>query len=463
VLPYKIREKPFTPEIVSPSIAVKRTYSSNSFPFFLLSSLFLSCTFLGLASPATAQRLSATERKIMNQVARNMPQAEALVEEAVRINSGTMNFGGVRRVGRVFARELEQLGFEARWVDLPDSLNRAGHLFAERQGSKGKRLLLIGHLDTVFDGDSIRQGFERAGNKLKGPGVNDMKGGNVVMVYALRALHQLGLLDSTQIIVALTGDEEEGGRPLAVSRRDLREAGQRSDIALAFETAIGLDNATIARRGVSSWRLEVTGQQAHSAGLFGSYAGSGAIFEASRILHQFHEEFRGQQYLTVNPGLILGGTEVSFDSAQSTGTAYGKTNVVAGMVTVTGDMRYISNEQEAQTQARMREIVAQHLPATSARIIFKEGYPAMQPKEANLEVLQVLDRVSRDMGAGPVKAYDPGGRGAGDIAFVADDLPALDGLGVMGGGAHTPQETMDLRSFKLLTQRAALLIYRLTR
>ncbi|CAN5896939.1 M20 family metallopeptidase [soil metagenome] len=442
---------------------MKRPVPFPAVSFSLSSLLLLACTLLSCCTAARGQRLDPTERKILSQVARNMPRAEALVEEAVRINSGTMNHAGVRRVGRVFARELEQIGFETRWVDLPDSLNRAGHLFAERRGSKGKRLLLIGHLDTVFDGDSIRQGFEREGHTLKGPGTSDMKGGNVLVVYALRALHELGLLQDTQIIVAFTGDEEEGGRPLAVSRRDLKEAGRRSDIALAFEGAIGLDNATIARRGVSSWRLEVTGQQAHSAGVFGSYAGSGAIFEASRILHQFHEAFRGQEYLTVNPGVILGGTEVSYDTAQSSGTAYGKTNVVANTVTVAGDMRFISNDQEAQTRARMREIVAQHLPATSARVVFKEGYPAMQPKEANLEVLQVLDRVSRDMGAGPVKAYDPGGRGAGDIAFVADDIPALDGLGVMGGGAHTPEETMDLRSFRLLTQRTALLIYRLTR
>lgn len=442
---------------------MKRISPSSAFPRLFLTSLLLFFTLFGLAFPASSQRLSTTEKKIMEQVARNMPRAEMLVEETVRINSGTMNHAGVRRVGRVMERELEQIGFETTWIDLPPEINRAGHLFAERQGTQGKRLLLIGHLDTVFDGDSIRQGFERVGNTLKGPGVNDMKGGNALLVTALRSLHQLGLLNDAQIIVAFTGDEEEGGRPLAMSRRDLREAAQRSDIALAFETAIGLDNATIARRGVSSWRLEVTGQQAHSAGVFGSYAGSGAIFEASRILQQFHDEFRGQEYLTVNPGVILGGTEVAYDSASSSGTAYGKTNVVANTVTVSGDMRYISNEQEAQAQARMREIVAQHLPATSARIIFKEGYPAMQPKESNLELLQVLDRVSRDMGAGPVKAYDPGGRGAGDIAFVADDIPALDGLGVMGGGAHTPQETMDLRSFKLLTQRAALLIYRLTR
>jgi glutamate carboxypeptidase len=411
-----------------------------------------------------AQRLSATERRILSQVARNMPQAEALVEEAVRINSGTMNHAGVRRVGRVFSRELDQIGFETRWIDLPPEVNRAGHLFAERTGTRGKRLLLIGHLDTVFDGDSIRQGFERVGQTLKGPGVNDMKGGNVVMVYALRALHQLGLLNDTQIIVALTGDEEEAGRPLSISRRVLIEAGQRSEVALAFEPAIGLDNATVARRGISSWRLEVSGRQAHSAGVFGSYAGSGAIFETSRILHQFHEAFSNERYLTMNPGIILGGTEVAYDSALSQGTAYGKTNVVANTTTVEGDLRFISREQEAGTQTRMRELVGQHLPATSARIFFKEGYPAMGPSEGNMALLQVLDQVSRDMGAGPVSAYDPGGRGAGDISFVAEHVDmALDGLGVMGGGAHTPNETMDLRSFKLLTQRAALLIYRLTR
>ena len=427
-----------------------------------LLALLLPC-LLGLPS-VRAQTLSSIERQIINRVSQNTAEAEKLLEEVVRINSGTMNQAGVRRVGQVFSRELKQIGFETRWIDLPPRLDRAGHLFAERQGDKGKRLLLIGHLDTVFDGDSIKQGFERVGNTLKGPGVNDMKGGNVLMLYALKALQQLGLLEDTQIIVALTGDEEEAGRPLSVSRRDLIEAAQRSDIALAFETAIGLDNATVARRGTSSWQLTVTGQQAHSAGIFGSYAGSGAIYETARILHSFHEQIRGPRYLTLNPGMILGGTDVTIDSAQSRGTAYGKTNVVANTAIVRGDLRYISAEQLEEARSKMRGIVGgQNLPATSARITFNEGYPAMPPTEGNMAVLKVLDQVSRDMGAGPVKAYDPGGRGAGDVSFVAEHVDALDGLGVMGGGAHTPQETMDLRTFKLLTQRAALLIYRLTR
>jgi glutamate carboxypeptidase len=87
----------------------------------------------------------------------------------------------------------------------------------------------------------------------------------------------------------------------------------------------------------------------------------------------------------------------------------------------------------------------------------------MSPTEGNMEILEILDQVSQDMGFGSVQAYDPGQRGAGDISFVAQYLDCLDGLGVMGSGAHSEEEQVDLSTLEALTKRAAVLIYRLTR
>ncbi len=383
------------------------------------------------------------------------------LEKTVNINSGTLNLEGVEEIGMLYKAELDALGFETRWIKMPDSLNRAGHLFAEITGGKGKTILLIGHLDTVFEEDHEFQSFSRNDSIGKGPAANDMKGGNAIILYALKALQAAGELAGKNIIVAFTGDEEKPGQPLSVSRHDLVGAGKKADIALGFETASGMHYATVARRGSSSWDLNVTGKQAHSSGIFSENTGAGAIFEAARILNAFYNEVKGEELLTFNPGVILGGTQVDYDPGQSKGTAFGKTNVVAGEVQVYGGLRFISEEQKENARNKMRDIVSRNLPQTSASISFSDSYPAMKPTEGNMALLKTLDKVSRDLGYGKVEAYDPGKRGAADISFIAQYVDGLDGLGVMGSGAHSPSETIDLSTFTALTERAALLIHRL--
>ena len=409
-----------------------------------------------------AQRLSRTEKKIVEKVKAMDEAAIDFLEKVVNINSGTMNLDGVRKVGAEFDTAFQSIGFNTEWIEMPEEMNRAGHLFARIQGDKGKKLLLIGHLDTVFEADSPFQTFERDGDMAYAPGGNDMKGGNVVILYALKALHELNLLNDASITVAYTGDEERTGKPLSISRKDLIAAAKSSDIALGFETATGFNNATIARRGASGWKVETAGKRAHSSGVFSERTGAGAIFELARILHRFYEEVRGEQYLTFNPGNLLGGTFVDYNSLKSSGTAFGKTNVVAQTAVVHGGLRFISEEQKENARAKMRAIVADHLPSTNATITFTDSYPAMGPTEENKALLKQLSEVSEALGYGEVEGYDPGRRGAADISFVADYVPGLDGLGSMGKGAHTPQETVDLATFNALIQRTAVFIYRLT-
>ncbi|MGC1513987.1 MAG: M20/M25/M40 family metallo-hydrolase, partial [Maribacter sp.] len=375
---------------------------------------------------------------------------------------GTLNLAGVEKVGTTFAEAFEKIGFETTWIPMPEEMNRAGHLFAEIKGEKGKKVLLIGHLDTVFEEDSPFQTFERVNDSTAhAPGGNDMKGGNVIVLYALKALRENGLLNDAQIIVAFTGDEESTGSPLEKSRTDLIEAAKRSDIALGFETSTGFNYATVARRGSSDWQVEVQGKRAHSSGIFSENTGAGAIFEMSRIVHQFYTEVKGEDLLTFNPGTLLGGTFVEFDDMTSKGTVFGKTNVVAQKAEVRGGLRFISEEQKERARNKMRDVVAQNLPQTTAKISFKDSYPAMQPTENNLALLSTLNAVSLDLGQGEVLAYDPGKRGAADTSFVAKYVACLDGLGTMGTGAHTPQETVNLNTIEALTKRTALLIYRL--
>ena len=425
--------------------------------FALMAFIFLGKTTL------EAQKLSRIEKKIVQKVKTYEVESVAFLEKVVNINSGTMHLEGVRAVGREFNSAFKAINFDTEWIEMPIEMNRAGHLFASIKGSKGKKLLLIGHLDTVFEADSPFQTFQRKDSIAYAPGGNDMKGGDVVILYALKVLHELNLLNDRTITVAFTGDEESTGKPLSISRKDLIEAAKISDIALGFETATGFNNATIARRGASGWKVETAGKRAHSSGVFSERTGAGAIFEMSRILHQFYQEVRGEQYLTFNPGNILGGTFVDYDKMKSSGTAFGKTNVVAQTAVVHGGLRFISEEQKENARRKMRTIVANNLPSTTATITFTDSYPAMGPTTANRELLDELSLVSEALGYGKVAAYDPGKRGAADISFVADYVNGLDGLGSMGTGAHTPQETVNLATFNALIQRTAVFIYRLTR
>lgn len=416
--------------------------------------LLLLFAWLGCGT-AQARELDATEQRIVRAADARQGQSLELLAEVVDIPSATENHAGVRKVGEVFARELASLGFETRWVDQREA-GRSGHLVAVHRGTLGQRLLLIGHLDTVLEGEP----FRREGDKAYGSGIADMKGGNVIIVEALRALHVAGALGDRQVIVVLTGDEEDPGQPISVAREALVEAARRSDVALGFEGAEpGV--AVIGRRGIASWRMQVTGRQAHSSGIFREEQGYGAIFEAVRILDRFRSELR-EPNLTFNPSVILGGTNVDYDDARKGGSATGKTNVIARDARVAGDLRFLSTEQYAAATARMSSIVAEHLPQTSATITFELEYPSMAPTDGNLAVLAVLDGVSRSLGAGPVSAQDPGMRGAGDISFVCSgQLACLDGLGALGDAAHAPGEYLDIEAMAMQVRRAALLFHRL--
>lgn len=411
-----------------------------------------------MAAPGAARAaLSPEEARIAAYIDAQRADFVRDLEAAVTIDSSTENLEGVRRLSDLFGAQLVALGFDYRFAPLPADTKRAGHLIAERKGTQGRRVLLIGHLDSVLPGGA----FRLEGDKAYGAGTSDIKGGDLVMIYALKALHAAGALENTQIVVVMTGDEEAPGQPLAVSRKDLWDAARRSDLALAFEGAIS-HTATVARRGIVSWELEVQGATGHSSAIFAPHLGSGAVFEMARILDQFHTELRKMDGVTCNPALVVGGTEAELDRLG--GKVTGKSNIVAQRALVRGDLRFLSVAQKQEAKAKMRAIVAKHLPRTSAELRFPDdGYPAMEATPANYALLAQLDAVSRDLGYGEVTAYDPKRRGAGDSAFVSPPLPALDGLGASGRGAHAPGEYMDLATMPEMVKRTAVLLYRLTR
>lgn len=427
--------------------------------------LSLALGLTGLAGGAAAQTLTPDEAQLVARVRQHTPAALQLLERSVLINSGTLNPAGVREVGALFAQEFEALGFKTRWVDMPAEMRRAGHLVAERTGDQGQRVLLIGHLDTVFEKDSPVPPWQSDGRRVRGQGVSDMKGGDVIVLLALRALHEQGALAGRTVRAVFTGDEERVGAPVETARAALLEAARQSDVALAFEGATrddqGRDAATVGRRASGSWRLTVTARTGHSAGVFGR-DGFGAVYEAARVVNAFREQLI-EPDLTFNAATLVAGTSASWDDAESQGKAFGKSNVIPRDAQVRGDLRYLTAEQGARARERMQAIVEQSLPGTRSRISFHEAYPPMAPTPGNLRLLQAYSQASADAGLGEVVAFPPGQRGAGDVQFVAPLVDSLDGLGAAGGGAHTPDEWLDIASIERGAIRAALLIYRLTR
>ena len=433
--------------------------ATSAFQWTMLAACALPIVLAAAQQPA----LSSEERAMAAFIDAHDVEAVALLERAVNINSGTMNLAGVREVGALFRVELDRLGFSTAWVDQA-AVARAGHLIAEHPGP-GPKMLLIGHLDTVFERDSPFQRFERLeAGAARGPGVIDMKGGDVVMLQALKALDAAGLLKTMHVVVALMGDEEEPGRPREVARAPLVAAARGAEVAVGFENGDGdPQHAITARRGTTSWDLRVTAASGHSSQIFSDEVGAGAVFEAARILDAFRTRLAGEPHLTFNPGVIVGGTGVEMDAVQGHGAASGKTNVVASEARVLGDLRALTVEQFTAAKTAMQAVVAESLPRARATMAFEPGYPPLAPTADNARLLAMYDRASRDLGFPAVTAVSPDRAGAADVSFVAGEAKAiLDAVGMKGRDDHSPSETADLSTLSMQAKRAAVLLRRVS-
>ena len=418
---------------------------------------------LGVAQPSRAADLSPEEKKLSQYLQDRKEEPFALLERLVNINSGSENIEGVQQVGELLRSEFAALGFTVRWEKAATPMPRAGMLIAERVGHRGKRLLLIGHLDTVFPANSPFQTYSRTGNRIAGPGVTDMKSGDVVILYALKALVAQRALDDTTIRVVLTGDEENAAKPATVSRQPLIKIANDSDIAIDFEpTPRGM--ASAGRRGVSLWEIESTGTEGHSSLVFSDALGYGASYELARILNEIRVWVQGEKGVTINPGLVAGGTDVSADKDANRSTVFGKENVIARRALARGDLRCLSPEQLAGAQEQLAAIVARHLPGTSSSIKYIHAMPAMTATAANMQLFAQYRAISQKLGYGDVALQPAELRGGGDISYIADLVNAnLVGIGGNGNNEHSVNETLEADTILIQSKRAALLIYALTR
>ncbi len=419
----------------------------------------------GIMNVASAQTLDTTEQQLVKQIHQQLPTTLALLKKSVNINSGTMNFSGVKAVGQLMIEQYQSLGFQTQWID-GSAFNRAGHVVATHLSANpnAKKILMIGHLDTVFTKNDEFQAYQQLSpTEATGPGLIDMKGGNAIILASLQVLKAQGVLDNLSVQVVMTGDEESSGRPLALSKKAIIDGGKWADIALGFEDGDGdINTAMVARRGYIGWTLKVSGTAAHSSQIFTQDIGYGAVYEAARILNAFREQLSDEENLTFNPAVIAGGTRIDDDKMNAKLSAFGKSNVVAQTLLVRGDLRALSNAQVEHAKEVMTKIVSQHLPHTQAEIHFEQGYPPMAPNDGNSQLLALYSQVSQDLGYNQVIGANPRKAGAADISFAANYVDmALDGLGLLGRGGHTKNEVADMTILSKNIEKTSILLYRL--
>ena len=386
---------------------------------------------------------------------------------SVNINSGTQNFAGVRAGRRAVRAEFDALGFKTAWVD-GAPFKRAGHLVAERPGT-GPRILLIGHLDTVFEPDSPFQKFERVEPTRRARARHHRHEGRRrrSCSWRCRRWQRRGARRRMNVAVVMTGDEEDAGEPQAPRARRWSRPRKGAAVAIGFEDGAGDPRtAVIARRGTTAWTLHVKGTPAHSSQIFREDIGYGAMFEAARILNAFREKLAGEPHLTFNPGAIVGGTQVEFDTrAGPRARRSARTTSSPSTPWCRATCARCRSEQFASARrSHAGDRRRRRCRTTLAEITFDDGYPPLAPTAGNRRCWRCTTRRAATSVPVPSTAVDPDTAGAADVSFVAEHVPMiLDGIGLMGDGGHTVNETADLRTLPSQTKRAALLLYRLTR
>lgn len=362
---------------------------------------------------------------------------EAL-REMVSIDCGSYTPEGVNRVADLCQRRFEEAGWKVERV--PHRPGRGepqlGDLLMGRiDGSGGRRLLLIGHMDTVFDpGTAAERPFRIEDGRARGPGVSDMKGGLLAGFFAVEALLEAGF-DGFGRITYVCNPDEEIGSPFS---RSFIEALARTEADAAFVLESARENGDIvsARKGVSDYRIEIVGRAAHAG--VEPEKGRSAILEAAHraiALQALNGRWPG---VTVNVGVIRGGT---------------RPNVVPERCELHVDVRSPKEGTLAAAEAEVERLARETVvPDVSVRVEGHSWHRPMERTEGTARLVALAKEVASELG---FELRDAATGGASDAnTTAAAGVPTLDGLGPVGGDDHSPAEWLDLTS---VVPRTALL------
>ena len=350
----------------------------------------------------------------------------AELEELVDLDCGSFSPDGVNAVATHVSAELARLGAEVeRLPHRPDPGEpQFGDLVIGRLAGTGPRLLLIGHMDTVFDpGTAATRPFRREGERATGPGVSDMKGGLLAGLHAIAALHELGLRPAVSYVA---NPDEEIGSPF--STPTIRALAAEHDAALVLESARANGDIVTARKGVADLSIAFHGRAAHAG--IEPEKGSNAILAAARAVERLQALNGRWPGVSLNCGVIAGGT---------------RPNVVAAECRLKVDLRSATAAAFDEARAEVRGIVAApDVAGVHAELHELATHPPMERTPASARLAGLARRIAGELG---FDVTDSATGGAGDANTTASvGLPTLDGLGPIGGDDHSADEWLDLAS-----------------
>jgi glutamate carboxypeptidase len=363
-------------------------------------------------------------KDLLNELQRDLPETLRLLEAMVNMDSPSPDKPLVDQFARFVGKQFEAIGGRVEYVPA----ERFGdHLLVRFDGPSDDRVLLLGHMDTVFaPGESGRRRFKIENNRATGPGVFDMKAGIVLMQSALRALRPL----PRPVTILLTSDEEVG----SPSSRELIEREARlANAVLVLEPSLPGGGLKTARKGVGRFTIKAAGRAAHAG--IDLAKGVNAIEEIANQVLRLQRLTDPGRGTSVSVGLIQGGTRV---------------NVVPGEAAMDIDVRITNNEEAA----RITEMIRGLQPCLAGATLQIRGGINRPPMERTLDTARLFE-VAREVGEEIGIKIDEGSTGgASDGNFTsALGVPTLDGLGPIGDGAHSLDEFVDATS---LPERAAL-------
>ena len=350
-------------------------------------------------------------------LAANLPAYLRDLETLVNTECGTHNKAGVDSVARRMADRFREFG--AQVTPVPQT--KYGDMVYGFWRGKGKaRVLLIGHMDTVYsDGTAAQFPFRRRGPHLMGAGVNDKKGGLHNGLYAVRAVVQSGF-DQFGEIGIFCNSEEEIGSP--ASREAYTPYARGADASLILESGRESGGIVSARKGVGLYTLTVHGKSAHAG--VEPEKGANAILALARYLDALPPLNGLQPGLTLNVGIVRGGT---------------RANVVPDLAQAEIDLRVLRASDAAAFEQALREIAAREMvPGTSAQVSGGVANPPMEKTPASARLAEYAKQAARELGF-EVEDVATGGGSDGNYT-AALGTPTLDGLGPVGGQSHNAME-----------------------
>ena len=370
-------------------------------------------------------------KAVLDRFSRWQGEMLALLEQLVNIDSGTGQATGIEAILDILEPQFQRLGLATRRHPSPVG----PHLVAA--GSREPQVLLMGHIDTVFPaGTAAGRPFRMKDGRAYGPGVMDMKAGIVVMLYVLKLLAEAGQQHQHARVI-INADEEISS---IHSRALIQEHARRCRAAFVFEPSRSMAEVITSRKGVGDITISVKGRAAHAGAA--PQDGLSAIQELARIVLALHALTDLDRGLSVNVGVIAGGTA---------------RNVIAEQATARVDLRFATKADGEALVQRIREVCVPSRPGYQVEV---QGGITRPPLERRPDIVALFEHVREAGRSLGLELVETSSGGVSDANLIADaGVPVIDSIGPVGANAHSDDEYLEVDSIVPRAALAALAIH----